>query len=271
MDPGPTPVRPRVLEALREQGVDPGAIRDIVVTHVHLDHCGSTGLWVRDNPKIRVHIHEGAGLHLVDPRRLVASTRRTFGEAHDRLWGEVVPVPEYAIRGIRPGEKGPFPWLRGLHTPGHIEQHLAYLLEDRGLIFTGDSLGIIVAPGAPVHPPTPPPTADLAAWLRTLREVEVVGPEEAGVTHFGLHGNVVERCRELSEALSSLAARADRAIAEGRVDEVAEAFHLETVERLAPHRAGEEVGRYFEAFSAANDFRGMVRYIERNPDWRTSS
>lgn len=271
VDPGPTSVRPRVVEALREAGVDPSEIRHLCLTHIHLDHAGSAGSWVAEHPGIQVHVHEDAGVHLVDPRRLVASTRITFGEAHDRLWGEVVPVPSHAIRGLRPGERGPFPWLRALHTPGHMEQHMAFLDEDSGTLLAGDSLGIVLAPGAETHPPTPPPTADLAAWLRTLREVEAVAPEAAAVTHFGVHDDVPGRVRGLREGLLGLAERVEGAVNAGTVEEDAEAFHQETVERLAPHRPEGEVARYFKAFSAANDYRGMVRYIERNPQWRKAS
>ncbi|UCC25559.1 MAG: MBL fold metallo-hydrolase [Gemmatimonadales bacterium] len=267
VDPGPATVRPRVLESLRAQGIPPGDIRHICVTHVHLDHAGSAGAWVAEYPDIAVHVHEEAALHLVDPRRLVVSTRRTFGDAHDRLWGRVVPVPAHAIRAVRPGEVGPFRWLRALHTPGHIEQHLAYLHEVSGTLFSGDSMGILLGREAPVHPPTPPPTLDLAAWLGTLREIEAVAPEQVGATHFGLHREVKARAAELRTALLDLASRAEGAMERGREEEDAEAFQEETIERLRRHRPNDEVERYFTAFSAANDYRGMVRYLRRNPDW----
>ncbi|HSG48728.1 MAG TPA: hypothetical protein VLA43_12990, partial [Longimicrobiales bacterium] len=191
-----------------------------------------------------------------------------FGDAHDRLWGEVVPVPAHAVRPYRPGERGPLPGLRALPTPGHMDQHLAYLHEESGTLLAGDAMGIVLAQGAPVHPPTPPPTADVAAWLRTLREVEAVGPERVGVAHFGVHDGVGERARELAGALTALAERAESALAAGTEEADAEAFQRETVERLAPHRPAGEVERYFTTFSAANDYRGAVRYVQRNPDWR---
>lgn len=268
VDPGPATVRPRVMEVLREHGVEPRDLRHLCLTHIHLDHAGSAGSWAADNPRLTVHVHQDAATHLADPRRLVASTRVTFGDAHDRLWGEVAPVPSHAIRAFRPGDRGPLPGLRALPTPGHIDHHLAFLYEDSGTLLAGDAMGIVLAPGGPVHPPTPPPTADVAAWLRTLREVETVGPERMGVAHFGLHHRVVERARELAGALTGLGERVEAALAAGTEEEDAEAFQRETVERLAPHRAEGEVERYFSVFSAANDYRGLVRYVQRNPDWR---
>lgn len=271
VDPGPSPVRPRVLDAMRDAGVDPAEVRNICLTHVHLDHAGSTGDWVAEYPHIRVHVHEDSGIHLVHPRRLVASTRRTFGDAHDRLWGEVTPVPTSAIRGVRAGGDGAVGLLRPLATPGHMDQHLGWLDEDEGTLMAGDSLGIILGEEAPVHPPTPPPTLDVAAWKRTLEELVVVGPERAAVTHFGVHGAVARRARELSRALDLLARRVRQALADGTVEEDALRFQEETVGRLAAFAPGGDASAYFETFSAANDYRGMVRYLESHPHWNGDS
>ncbi|MDT8341918.1 MAG: MBL fold metallo-hydrolase [Longimicrobiales bacterium] len=268
VDPGPATVRPRVRAALRELGVDPADIRHLCLTHVHLDHAGSAGDWAADNPRLTVHVHEEAAPHLVDPERLVASTRRTFGEAHDRLWGPVRPLPPHAVRAWRPGDRGPLSRLRALPTPGHIGHHLAYLDEDLGTLLAGDAMGIVLAEGAPVHPPTPPPAVDVAAWLGTLREVQAVAPQRAGVAHFGLHDAPAARAGELAEALTALAVRVRSAIREGRVEADARAYEQETVARLTPYRPGEEAARYFAVFSAENDYRGMARWVARNPDWR---
>jgi hypothetical protein len=39
-------------------------------------------------------VHEKGAPHLVDPSRLVKSAALLYGDDMDRLWGEVVPVPE---------------------------------------------------------------------------------------------------------------------------------------------------------------------------------
>ena len=157
IDPGPTTTLPRLVEELTSRGVGADDLRHVVITHIHLDHAGATGDLLEHFPKAVVHVHEDGASHLVDPERLVASTRRTFKENHDRLWGEVKPVSSDRISAWRVGESGPWAALRPIPTPGHIASHLAYLDERDGTLFSGDSMGITLA-GGPQHTPTPPPT-----------------------------------------------------------------------------------------------------------------
>ena len=110
---------------------------------------------------------------------------------------------------------------------------------------------------------TPAPSLDLTAWERTLDEIEIVGPERAGVAHFGMHGDPTRRTAALRTALTTLEARVSRAMADGTVQADAAAFHEEVVERLSPFRPGDAVGEYFQVFSAANDYLGMAHHLKR--------
>ena len=263
VDPGPATTRDALAAGLEDAGVPVAEVRHVLLTHVHLDHAGVTGRLARDNARLTVHVHEEGAPHLAEPERLVASTRRTFGEAHDRLWGEVLPVPAPRIRGWRPGDRPPLRGLVALPTPGHIGHHLAYLDEEDGTLFAGDALGIVLAPGAPTHPPTPPPAVDVEAWLRTLEEIAAVGPERAAVTHFGVHGDPAERAAALADALEALEARVEAALEEPGA---AEAFGREVVERLGEHLPGDRAERYFGTFSAEKDWAGMRRYVEKRKE-----
>lgn len=267
VDPGPTPVLPRLKETLEQIGLPLREIRHVALTHVHLDHAGSTGHLVREHPHVTVHVHEDGAPHMADPERLVASTRRTFQESHDRLWGTVLPVPADRIRPWRPREaRGPG-GLRGIPTPGHIGHHVAWLDERDGLMFVGDSLGIVLGDDTPTHPPTPPPAVDLLEWFGTLDEIDAIGPERAAVTHFGIHGKVPARTAELRERLRALALRVEEALAQGRAEEDAESFDAESRALMAETIPRERVDAYLDVFSAANDYRGVQRYVERNPEW----
>lgn len=262
VDPGPS----TTLEAL-EHGLERAALRvtelrHLLLTHVHLDHAGVCGQLAAANPRLRVHVHEEGARHLVDPERLVASTRRVFGEDHDRLWGEVRAVPAERIAPVELGRGAPLRAVRAIPTPGHIAHHLAYLHESSGTLFTGDALGIIVASGAPTHPPTPPPSFDPEAWRRTLEELRALNPERFAVAHFGVHSEFEARRVELLERLDALVARVSRALEGGRLDD-AERYEAEVRETLARYVDRERVDRYFDTFRARTDWEGVRFYLER--------
>ena len=244
-------------------------MRHLCLTHVHLDHAGAAGHLAAANPRLRVHVHIDGAPHIADPERLVSSTRRTFGDAHDRLWGDVRPVPRDQVHPWSPGDRGPLSWLRAIPTPGHAGHHISYLDETDGTLVAGDALGILLDDRAPVHPATPPPGVDVGAWLDTLDRIRSVGPERAVWTHFGLHDDPVGRASEFSATLRGFHARVSEALArgDGAADADALAFEVEVRDRLRAF-LGDEVDRYFDAFAAATDYAGMRRFVRKNPEWR---
>ncbi|MGB1841327.1 MAG: MBL fold metallo-hydrolase [Longimicrobiales bacterium] len=264
IDPGPTTTLERLIDELAVRGVGPNDLRHVLLTHIHLDHAGATGFLLDHFPRARVFVHEDGASHMVDPERLVSSTRRTFGDLHDRLWGEVKPVDVNRLDVWRADGPQAVAGLRPLSTPGHISHHLAYLDEGDGTLFSGDAMGIVLS-GGPQHPPTPPPAVHLPDWARTLKEIGEIGPERFGATHFGLHEDVEERRLQLIERLDALEARVRGAIAEGREDEDAASFEREVREELAPFMGEDRVNRYFDMFPAATDWAGVMFYIKRNP------
>lgn len=261
VDPGPGSTLPALIRGLEALGLDLPDLRRVVLTHIHLDHAGGTGALVRANPEITVHVHEDGGVHLVDPERLVRSTRRTFGDRSDALWGETVPVPRSAIRGWTPRDAAPIDGLRVLPSPGHIDHHLAFQVESDGTLLAGDAMGIVLTEDGPVHPPTPPPSLDFSAWDETLERWASLDVPAFVATHFGLHRRFHDRRLELRERLRSLESRVQAALDAG-VDGAA-AYGAEVVERMS--RGGDEarVRRYFETFPADTEWRGAEFHLRR--------
>jgi glyoxylase-like metal-dependent hydrolase (beta-lactamase superfamily II) len=263
IDPGPTTSLERLVDELRSRGVGRDDLRHIALTHIHLDHAGATGHLLQLFPRATVHVHEDGAPHMVNPERLVASTRRTFGEAHDRLWGDMKPVPANRMQSWRAGEPGPCRELRPISTPGHIAHHVAYLDERDGTLYAGDAMGIVLS-GGPSHPPTPPPSVDLKAWRRTLREIGDIGPERFAATHFGIYEDVETRRVQMQSRLDALEARVRAALAAGD-EEDAERFGDEVREEFAPFMGEDRVNRYFQMFSGATDWAGVALYLKKNP------
>jgi glyoxylase-like metal-dependent hydrolase (beta-lactamase superfamily II) len=185
VDPGPQSSMDTLLEALGD-----AQPRALLLTHIHLDHAAATGALVRRWPDLEVYVHERGAPHLVDPSKLLASAERLYGDQMERLWGEIVPVPEANVRPLAGGES--VLGMRVAYTPGHASHHVCYFHEESGTAFVGDVAAVRIPPADLIIPPTPPPDIDIETWLESIATVESWGPERLALTHFGQVDNPVE-------------------------------------------------------------------------------
>src|SRR3954465_7783920 len=178
VDPGPASSVDNLIDAL-----GPTVPRALLLTHIHLDHAGASGVLARRFPELQVYVHERGASHLVDPTKLLESAGRLYGDDMDRLWGEVAPVPEDRIHTLSGGET--VDGFRVAYTPGHASHHVSYLHEESGDAYVGDVAGVRIQPSDFTIAPTPPPDIDLEAWERSLDRVAQWGPRRLCLTHFG--------------------------------------------------------------------------------------
>jgi glyoxylase-like metal-dependent hydrolase (beta-lactamase superfamily II) len=197
VDPGPTSCLPTLLEGLGD--VRP---RALLLTHIHLDHAGASGSLVERWPDLEVYVHERGAPHMADPARLVESARRLYGDDMDRLWGDMVPVPEKNLRVLSGGERVLGDRFEVAYTPGHASHHVSYLCD--GTAYVGDVGGVRIASG-PTIPPTPPPDIDVEAWHESLATVAAWRPRRIVMTHFGASEDVEAQLHELGERLDAFA------------------------------------------------------------------
>ena len=178
VDPGPESSLPTLLAGLGEERP-----RAILLTHIHLDHAAATGALVRRWPDLEVYVHERGAPHLIDPSKLLASAERLYGTDMERLWGEIVPVPEANVRALSGGET--VLGMRVAYTPGHASHHVCYFHEETGTAFVGDVAAVKVPDCGLLQPPTPPPDIDIEVWEDSIGKVESWQPERLALTHFG--------------------------------------------------------------------------------------
>src|SRR4029453_564332 len=169
IDPGPSTTHDHLRAALHRKGIGIRDVRQILLTHIHLDHAGVTGTLVRENPAIEVFVHERGAPHMIDPSKLLASAGRLYGADMDRLWGDFLPVPADRVRALKGGERieAGGREREGAYTPGHASHHVSYFDRSSGIALVGDVAGILRGAGQYVLPPTPPPDIDLEAWRHT--------------------------------------------------------------------------------------------------------
>lgn len=138
IDPGPA-AEPHVQRILRETG---GRIAAVLVTHTHRDH----------SPAAQA-IAAATGADLLG-RTAPDDGRQdlTFAPTHVMNDGDVRTVDGLTLRAV--------------HTPGHASNHLCFVLEGTGLIFTGDHLmqgsTVVIAP----------PDGNMGQYLRSLQRLQ---------------------------------------------------------------------------------------------------
>ena len=201
VDPGPASSVDTLIDRL-----GPTEPRVLLLTHIHLDHAGATGVLCKRYPKLKVYVHEVGAPHLIDPSKLLKSAGRLYGDDMWELWGEVAPVPEERITALRGGET--VEGFRVAYTPGHATHHVSYLHEDTGDAFVGDVAGVRVPPFDHTIAPTPPPDIDVETWLDSLHTLASWNPQTLGLTHFGQVTNVTEHLHRMRCALVESAERA---------------------------------------------------------------
>src|SRR5438874_8550298 len=76
VDPGPATTIANLTAALEKKGIRFGDVRQILVTHIHLDHSGAVGSIVEQHPSVEVIVHSRGAPHLADPTKLLASAGR---------------------------------------------------------------------------------------------------------------------------------------------------------------------------------------------------
>jgi len=144
-----------VLEsALERAGCE--NIQEIVLTHGHPDHIGGAAAVIERYGAMRV-------------------SKQPWEGVDDRYNLEVTPIGDGSIVRTEGAT------LRAVHTPGHAEDHLCFMLEEEGSVFSGDNvLGI----GTTVIPSD---GGDLVEYMDSLERLLAQNPTAI----YPAHGPVI--------------------------------------------------------------------------------
>jgi glyoxylase-like metal-dependent hydrolase (beta-lactamase superfamily II) len=140
-----SPSVPHLIKGLENMNIPLEKIKNVIVTHVHLDHAGGTGLFLEYCPNASVIVHEKGARHLINPERLEAGARQVYGEDFDRLFHPIVPIPADRVIIKKHNEKLALSKdceLTFYDTPGHSRHHFSIYDEKSKGIFTGDTAGV---------------------------------------------------------------------------------------------------------------------------------
>lgn len=259
IETGPDTTFHKLEMSLNEHGYAVEDIRNVFVTHIHLDHSGAA--WRFAEAGARIYVHPVGAPHLADPVKLLASAKRIYKDQMETLWGEIRPIDKERIYEIRDGEKVTVGTIdiQAIETLGHASHHHSYLVD--GLLFTGDAAGIRIDNG-PVLPPTPPPDINVELWRESIRKILNLKPQALYLTHFGKSVDVEAHMKELEDRLVKVAEWTGERLKEGKTEDEM-VIEMECMFREVLEKAGADK-KLIEAYELADPFwmnvGGLVRY-----------
>jgi glyoxylase-like metal-dependent hydrolase (beta-lactamase superfamily II) len=268
VDPGPATTLDNLTTALTRKGIRFEDVRQILITHIHLDHSGSVGQIVAKFPHIDVVVHQRGAPHLVDPSKLMASAGRLYQGDMERLWGDVKPVDQERLRIIDGGERLTVVGreIETAYTPGHASHHVSYFDRDSRIAFVGDTAGICRGASSYVMPPTPPPDIDLEAWHASGHTILKWDPDTLFLTHFGARQGARQHLESMFENILAWSRIVRRLLADATIEDaerqrrfVDEAF-LEIERRIGETNAHD----YVRAGGLNYSWQGLARYWRKN-------
>jgi hydroxyacylglutathione hydrolase len=168
VDPGDEAAR--IALAVEQTDLD---VASIIITHAHIDHFGAVAALV-DEYACPVLMHAEAEPMLAQLPTQAMMMGLKFGK---------VPAVDHYIGDEEVLEVGDLK-LRALYTPGHAPGHLAFYIEDEGLVLSGDALFAGSVGRADL------PGGSMEVLMRSIEERLLTLPDETRV--FPGHGPQTE-------------------------------------------------------------------------------
>src|SRR5580693_2437353 len=270
VETGTAPSAPVVRDALARLGIGPGDLATVVVTHIHLDHAGGVGDIATMFPAAQIVVHQRGARHLVDPSRLMASARLVYGDALDRLFGVLIPVPAgrvVALDDLGTIDLGGGRRLDSHYSPGHAKHHVGLVDSDTGDLYVGDAAGVYLPETGDVRPATPPPDFDLATALASLRKFAALQPTRLLFSHYGPVSGVSETLDRSAEEINVWVEETRRARTAGLDLDHAVAMVLDrTMDRYAatsPDADPALAERLERVSSARGNVEGIMQWLDK--------
>ncbi len=184
-----------VGERLAYLGREMGALRvhTIAITHHHSDHASGgrrlseqLGAEIAMNPldEVLLHTPHESNEDLPDDRELSERAQLWRAEAlATEVHRPLADGESFSVGGLT---------VRAVHTPGHTAGHTCYLVEETGVLFTGDTIL-----GVGTSAVSPPPAGDMGQYLESLERIGQLGASLLAPGHGPVVRDVSAKVREL--------------------------------------------------------------------------
>jgi glyoxylase-like metal-dependent hydrolase (beta-lactamase superfamily II) len=270
VETGTAPSAPVVRDALARLGIGAADLATVVVTHIHLDHAGGAGDIAAMFPQAQIVVHQRGARHLAEPSRLMAGARMVYGDALDRLFGEMAPVPAGRIVALDDTgtiDLGGGRRLDSYYSPGHAKHHVGLVDSETGDLYVGDAAGVYLPDTGDLRPATPPPDFDLETALASLRKFAALQPTRLLFSHYGPVTPVGETLDRSAEEIIVWVEKTRQARAEGLdLDHAVAMVRDRTIERYTAMRPDGDpaIRERFERISSAfGSVEGIMHWLDK--------
>jgi glyoxylase-like metal-dependent hydrolase (beta-lactamase superfamily II) len=267
IETGPTKSVPFIIEGIKRSGFDPGDVSYLVVTHIHLDHGGGAGTLLREIPDAKVVVHEKGARHMIDPSKLVNSSKRVFGDFIDEWYGEVLPVEQDRIMPVKGGEiidLGKGQRLRMIDSPGHSNHHICIYSEKEKGLFTGDAVGVYLSDSGRLIPTTPPPEFDPDVNVETIKGFLGLDLKLLLFSHFGVTEKVNQTLNTSIDWLMKWKESVSEMMSKGlHQEEITEKFRADSKETLGSNKGNELLTRWVMEHHIPMCAMGYFNYFKK--------
>ena len=202
IDPGPD--NAEHLDALMAALGPDERISQILVTHSHLDHSpGAAVIAQRTGAPVSAYGPHGAGI--------TPTMQALIGSGAEIGGGEGGDLDFKPDRLLAEGDnvKGPGWSLTALYTPGHLSNHLSFVMDGTGIVFTADMvMGFATTLVSP-------PDGDMAAFMSSLEKLAARSEDRMYLPGHGqpvenpaymVRYQIAHRQKRLDQILEALAA-----------------------------------------------------------------
>ncbi|OYT34196.1 MBL fold metallo-hydrolase [Archaeoglobales archaeon] len=264
VDIGPGSTVPKLVESLKFLGIE--EVEYVLLTHIHIDHAGGLGHFLKYYPSAKVVVHEMGERHIVEPSKL--------WEGSLRVLGDVARIYEKPI-GISPDSiyKGKITFagkdVSVLKTPGHAAHHQCYIFDE--FLFIGEAAGVhIPLKGDYYLRPATPSKFIFEIAYDSLERLIKIGSKRVCFGHFGfkrnskeIAKNAMKQLRLWVDVVYDIACRRDFRD-EKKIINQAKEILLEKDKRFARYHLLDDDIKKREDFFIENSLRGILEYVHSN-------
>lgn len=259
IDPGPRSTIDVLVKSLHELGIR--HVDYVLLTHIHIDHAGGVGEFLRHFDGAKVIVNERGKEHMINPGRLWKGSLKVLGDIA-RMYGVIDPVVEHRFAESADG-------VEIIYTPGHAVHHQSYVIGD--YLFVGEAFGVFHAMKDEIYQrPATPPKFIYEVADESIRRLKKLGDRKVCFGHFGLYGSSTDVARYAEKQLGmwvnavadAICCAADESFEKVKGEAIREL--LEKDARFANYEKLESDIRKREDYFINNTLRGIYEYVKEN-------